>query len=198
MKKTILLSLLAFSLFSFTFHSFGYMTLFENANSAKYFKYGKHHYIEYFDNDKATFNDLEYYVRYRKYSWGDIDTAYYRKAQTNYYHFDSKNMTESISLPVEPKLGDKWFEADESWSYEVVETDQKFKTPAKKYKNCVKVHCVQITNKNKEKSSEYYLYYSPQYGYVGNVDGRGNILSYLSEMKVDAKEGDVIGEKSKN
>ena len=195
MKKIILLLIISTTLFSFTYiKTSGYITLFENSGSAKYFKYGNSSYFEYFDNNRITFDEKEYYIRYRKYGWGDIDTAYYRKGTKNYYHFDKKNMVESIVLPIEPKIGDKWFEKDKSWSYEVIEENQKFKTPAKKYKNCVKVYCKQLTNKNKEKSKEYYLFYSSEYGYVGNVNSKGKILSYLSEMKLNAKNGDKIGD----
>ena len=196
MKKIIGILSLSLALFSFTYYNLsGYVTLFENSNSAKYFKYGKSHYFEFFDNKKEIISGKEYYVNYRKYSWGDIDTTYFRKGVKYYYHINKKTLDESIVLPVNPKLGDDWLENDNSWSYEIIAEDQKFKTPAKKYKNCVKVHCKQLINKDKEKSKEYFLFYSPKFGYVGNVDVEGNILSYLSEVKLNAKEGDKIGGK---
>ena len=196
MKKAIGIIILSTTIFSFTQMKMdGYISLFENSSSAKYYKYGKSYYFESFDNNKEIIADKEYYVKYRKYGWGDIDTTYYRKGTYNYYHIDKKTLEESIVLPVNPKLGDKWMENDKSWSYEVMAEKQKFKTPVKKYKNCIKVHSKQLTNKDKEKSKEYFLYYSPEFGYVGNVDSRGKILSYLSEIKLNAKEGDKIGGK---
>ncbi len=196
MKKIVIVLFISVILCSFTYCSInGYITLFEDSSSAKYFKYGKSHYFEYFDNEKETLNSKQYYVCYRTYGWGDVDTTYYRKDDVNYYHFDKKTMSESVSLPISPKLGDKWFESDKSWSYEVISVDEKFKTPAKKYKNCVKVHCLQLTNKNKEKSKEYFLFYSPEFGYVGNVNSQGKVLSYLSQVKLNAKEGEIIGKK---
>ncbi|WP_417291079.1 hypothetical protein [Corallibacter sp.] len=196
MKKIIGILILSVIMLSFTqIKMNGYISLFENSSSAKYYKYGKSYYFEFFDNNKEIIADKEYYVRYRKYGWGDIDTTYYRKGTENYYHIDKKTLEESIILPVNPKLGDKWTENDKSWSYEVIAEGQKFKTPAKKYKNCIKVNCKQLINNNKEKSKEYFLYYSPEFGYVGNVNSKGKILSYLSEIKLNAKEGEKIGGK---
>ncbi|MBL1233541.1 MAG: hypothetical protein P1U44_01920 [Vicingaceae bacterium] len=196
MRKIIGIIILSITLLSFTYMKFsGYITLFENSNSAKYYKYGKSYYIEFFNNDKEVIGEKEYFVKYRKYSWGDIDTNYYRKGVDNYYHIDKKTLKESIILPINPKLGDNWMENDKSWSYEVVADNQKFKTPIKKYKNCIKVHCKQLTNKDKEKSNEYFLFYSPKFGFVGNVDSKDKILSYLSEVKLNAVEGEKIGEK---
>lgn len=195
MKKLIGILILALVLVSFTYKdSKGFITLFENASSAKYYKYGDSHYFESFDNDKEIIGDNEYYVRYRKYGWGTVDTTYYRKGTKNYYHINKKTLEESVILPVNPKVGDQWMENDKSWSYEVIANQQKFKTPAKKYKNCIKVRCKQLTNKDKSKNKEYLLYYSPEYGFVGNVNSKGKILSYLSEVKLNAKEGDVIGD----
>lgn len=196
MKKIIGILILAIIMFSFTqMEMDGYITLFENSNSAKYYNYGKSYYFESFDKEKEIIADKQYYVKYRKYGWGDIDTTYYRKGTDNYYHIDKKTLEESVVLPVNPKIGNKWTEIDKSWSYEIIAEDQKFKTPAKKYKNCIKVYCKQLTNKDKEKNKEYFLYYSPEFGYVGNEDAKGKILSYLSEVKLNAKEGDKIGGK---
>jgi len=196
MKKKIGILLLSMTLLSFTYMEVsGYISLFENSSSAKYYKYGRGYYFEYFDNDKETIGEKEYYVRYRKYSSGSIDTTYYRKGKDNYLHINKKTLEESIVLPVNPKIGDKWMENDKSWSYEVIESGQKFKTPSKNYKGCIKVHCKQLTNRDKQKSKEYFLYYSPKFGYVGNVNSKGKTLSYLSEIKLNAKEGESIGGK---
>ncbi|RED42998.1 hypothetical protein DFQ10_107186 [Winogradskyella eximia] len=87
MKKIIIILVCSFSLLSFTYNELdGYITLFENANSGKYFKYGKSHYFEFFAKDKELINNQQYYVKYRRYSWGDVDTTYYRKGKTYYYH----------------------------------------------------------------------------------------------------------------
>lgn len=194
MKKTAGILVLSILLFSFSYAKWqGYVTLFDNANSGKYYVYGKSHYFEYFDNEKQIIGDKEYYIKYRRYGWGKIDTTYYRKGTYNYYHIDKNTHIESIVLPINPKLGDRWKESDESWSYEVIADDQKFKTPGKKYKNCVKVHCKQLTNRDSKKSKSYFLFYSPEFGYVGNVDSNGKVLSYLKEVKLNAKEGDKIG-----
>ncbi|MEM8508459.1 MAG: hypothetical protein AAF717_11545 [Bacteroidota bacterium] len=171
----------------------GYIRLFEDASSAKYFTYGKTNYYEYFSNEKETINGTEYYVRFRKYGWGKVDTTYYRKGERYYLHFNKKVNQESKLLPLEPRKGDTWTESDNSWSYEVIAIEQKFKTLKEKYANCIKVHCVQLTGRDKEKSKEYFLYYSPKYGYFGNTDGEGKVLSYLSDFKLNAKTGDKLG-----
>ncbi|QNK77957.1 hypothetical protein H7F37_02390 [Winogradskyella sp. PAMC22761] len=195
MKKIIPIIILAVLLVAFKDQELkGYITLFEDGSSAKYYKYGDSHYFESFANNKETIGDKEYYVRYRKYGWGTVDTTYYRKGSENYYHINKKTLEESIILPVNPKVGDQWLEHDNSWSYEVIADQQKFKTPANKYKNCIKVRCKQLTNKDKRKNKEYLLYYSPEFGFVGNVDSKGKILSYLSDVKLNAKEGEVIGD----
>ncbi len=196
MKKNIALFTIFWILLSFTQSEMnGYISLFENSSSAKYYKYGKTHYFEFFDNKKEPINGKEYYIRYRKYGWGTTDTTYYRKGKEYYYHIDKKTLVESILLPIKPELGNKWLDADESWSYEVIATKQKFRTPKKKYANCIKVHCKQLTDRDSKKSKEYFLFYSPKYGYVGNVNHKGKVLSYLSELKLNAKEGDKIGGK---
>lgn len=175
-----------------------FVTLYESTNNAKYYKYtgkGKAYYFEYFDNAKKKIGNQNYYIRYRTYSSGRIDTTYFRKGEKNYYHLNLKTNKESIVLPVEPKLNDTWFESDKSWSYKVIAVNEKFKTPYRKFKGCVKVNCKQILDRDKHKAKEYFLYYDPQFGYVGNVNSRGKILSYLSEQKLNAKEGEVIGNK---
>lgn len=196
MKKNLKLILILLIVSSFAQQKMnGFITLFENPSSAKYYRYGKTNYFEYFDKQKKNFNGNEYYVRYRKYGWGDVDTTYYRKGSDFYFHFDKETNLESKLLPINPKLGDKWSESDGSWSYEVILVGQRFKTPKKKYQNCIKVHCRQITNRNKEKSKEYFLFYSPKYGYVGNTNQNGKVLSYLSQVKLDAKTGEKMSGK---
>ena len=170
-----------------------YMITSGNQQSASYFDYGKHSYVEYFQNNKKEIKGHEYSVLIRRYSWGKNDTTYYRVDEHNYLHFNQKTQSESIVLPRVPKKNYTWYENDSSWVYKILETDQKFKTPAKKYRNCVLVKANQLTNRDPEKFSEYYLYYSKGIGYVGNSDNKGNILSYLKEIVVDAKEGTKIG-----
>ena len=82
---------------------------------------------------------------------------------------------------------------DGSWSYRILKINQTFVTPEKEYPECILVECKQLTGKDKDKSNVYHLYYSKGYGYVGNIDKKGNVLSYLSKVVTDAKVGTVIG-----
>ncbi|MEP2278833.1 hypothetical protein [Maribacter sp.] len=194
MRKIIGILILAATLYSFTQMKMSdYITLFDDSSSGKYYKYGESFYFESFDNNKEVINEHEYFIKYRKYGWGDIDTTYYRKGTDYYYHINRYTFEESIVLPTNPKVGDSWMENDQSWSYEIISDRQKFKTPAKKYINCIKVHCKQLTNRDKKKNQEYFLFYSPEFGFVGNVDSKGKTLSYLSEIKLNAREGEKIG-----
>ncbi len=122
-----------------------YLTFYEDANTTKYFKMGNSTYLDYYLADKVKFRIYEYYVRIRKYSWGDTDTSYFREDDQNYYHFDPKVNSESIVMPKEIIQGQKWLEADSSWSYEVIGIDEKLSTPAKNYKGLIVIECVQLT-----------------------------------------------------
>lgn len=169
-----------------------YLTFYEESNTAKYFKMGNSAYLDYYLADKVKFGDHEYYARIRKYSWGKTDTSYFREDDQNYLHFDLKTNSESVVLPKQVELGQKWFEADSSWSYEIIGIDEKLETPAKKYKGLIVVECVQLTGRDKLKSKVYHMYYAEGLGMVGSVNN-GQLTSYLSEVKKGAKEGEKIG-----
>ena len=171
-----------------------YLMIYPNHKTASYYKYGKASYLEFFLDDKVKFGEHEYYARVRNYSWGSLDTAYFRKDETNFYHFDKITMTESLQLPRNPIVGQEWKDTDGSWSYKIIKVNQTFLTPEKEYPECILVECRQLTGKDKDKSPLYHLYYSKGYGYVGNVDSKGNVLSYLSKVVTDAKVGTVVGD----
>ena len=195
MKKIILAFILVITM-SFCFlEDNNYYLLFDNANNIKLFKYGKHYYYEYFTDEKKEINGNLYYVEIRKYSFGDVDTTYIRKSDINYLQFNRKTNSESILLPLIPKKGDNWLENDGSWKYEVIEENATFKTPNKNYENCILVKCKQLTSRDSEKNEEYLLYYSKDFGFVGNVDKEKNVLSYLNEIKLNTKKGDKISTK---
>ena len=195
MKKIILAFILVITM-SFCFlEDNNYYLLFDNANNIKLFKYGKHYYYEYFTDEKKEINGNLYYVEIRKYSFGDVDTTYIRKSDINYLQFNRKTNSESILLPLIPKKGDNWLENDGSWKYEVIEEKATFKTPNKTYENCILVKCKQLTSRDSEKNEEYLLYYSKDFGFVGNVDKEKNVLSYLNEIKLNTKKGDKISTK---
>ncbi len=166
-----------------------YLTFYEESNTAKYFKMGNSTYLDYFLKVKVKFGDNEYYARIRKYSWGKTDTSYFREGEKNYFHFDPKTNSESVVLPKQIKLGQKWFEADSSWSYEIIGIDEKLETPLKKYKGLIVIECIQLTSRDKLKSKVYHLYYAEGLGMIGSVNN-GQLTSYLAELKVNAKGGE--------
>lgn len=169
-----------------------YFPLFESASTAKYFKMGNSSYLDYFLDKKIQFGENEYNVRIRKYSWGVIDTAYFREDDKYYYHYYPKVNKESIFLPKIVSIGQKWLEEDKSWSYEIIGIDEKLETPKEKYKDLVVVECYQITDRDKDKSKVYHMYYARDIGMVGSVNN-GKLTSYLSEIKKNSKKGETIG-----
>lgn len=196
MMKSRFLILSVLCLFSFTLKSGQgeYFIINQNPNFARYFHYGKKSYVEYFLDKKQKMGPHEYSVRIRKYSWGDIDTAYYRMDEEKFYHYNKLIRAESIVIPRSPVINQQWFESDSSWVYTIIKTGQTLQTPLKKYKNCVIVECRQLTGRDPEKSQGYYLYYSKGNGYVGNINDKGVVLSYLKEIVKNASEGAKIGE----
>ena len=195
MKKIILGFILIITMSFCLLEDNNYYLLFEKANNIKLYKYGKHYYYEYFMDEKKEINGNLYYVEIRKYSFGDIDTTFIRKSDINYLQFNRKTNSESILLPLIPKKGDNWLENDGSWKYEVIEENATFKTPNKNYENCILVKCKQLTSRDSDKNEDYLLYYSKDFGFVGNVDNEKNVLSYLKEIKLNTKKGDKISTK---
>lgn len=195
MKKIILVFVIIFTMSFSLISDNNYYLLFEKANNIKLFKYGKHYYYEYFMDEKKEINGNLYYVEIRKYSFGDIDTTYIRKSDINYLQFNKTSNSESILLPIKPKIGDNWLENDGSWKYEVIEENAIFKTSNKNYDNCILLKCSQLTNRDSDKNEEYLLYYSKDFGFVGNVDKEKNVLSHLKEIKLNTKKGDKINTK---
>lgn len=169
-----------------------YLTFYEKPNTAKYFKTGNSAFLDYYLAGKVKFGDNEYYARIRNYSWGKTDTAYFRADNQSYYHFDPKVNSESVVLPKEIKMGQKWFEADGSWSYEVIGIREKLETPAKKYKGLIVVECIQLTDRDKQKDNVYHIYYAKGLGMIGSVNN-GQLSSYLAEVKKNAREGYKMG-----
>jgi len=170
----------------------GFVVLSEESNTAKYFKMGKLAYLDYYSLDKVKFGQYDYHQRLRVYSWGKIDTSYFREDDTHYLHFDHKNQSESVVLPKRIELGQKWYESDRSWSYEVIGLDEKLKTPFNKYKGLIVVECVQLTGRDKEKSKVYHMYYGEGIGLIASVNNK-QLTSYLAEIKTKPQDGDKIG-----
>jgi hypothetical protein len=159
-----------------------YFLVQQKSSSPKYFIMGNSAYSDNYLADKKTLNNKEYHSVIRTYSWGDADTAYYREDELNYYHFDQKNNMESIVLPKKVTIGQIWFEADKSWSYKIIDIDDKLETPEKTHTGLIVIECVQLTGRDKAKSKVYHMYYAKGIGMVGSVND-GILTSYLTEAK---------------
>lgn len=190
----IFFNLLAIMGVSQTIDSDKYLNFYNDMSTASYYKMGSSAYLDYYLSDKIIKGDHEYYTRIRKYSWGDSDTAYFRQDSNNFYHYDAKIDRESIVLPKKIEMGQKWFEADSSWSYEVIGIHESLVTPDKKYKDLIVVECKQLTDRDEQKSKAYHMYYAKGLGMVGSMND-GKLTSYLAEVKKNAKDGDKVGTK---
>ncbi|MBL7788767.1 MAG: hypothetical protein JNL75_02905 [Chitinophagales bacterium] len=169
-----------------------YIIFYEESNTAMYFKMGNSAHLDYYLPDKVKFGEFEYYAKIRHYTWGKIDTTYYREDDENYYHYDHRINKESIVLPKKVTLGQKWLEADSSWCYEIIGIDKQLQTPARNYEDLIVIECIQLTGRDKLKSKEYHLHYANGIGLIGS-ETNGKLTSYLAEVKKSAKEGEKIG-----
>jgi hypothetical protein len=192
-KKLIFIYVLIIGSISFILPNSDYFQIFTNSSTGSYYQYGKNSYFEYFLNEKFKFKEKEYFGRVRQYSWGTIDTTYFRRGEKFFCRYNTKTKLESIELPITPTKNQKWKEADGSWQYQILKVNCEFKAVKKTFKNCILVECKQVTNKDKDKSTIYYLYYSKNLGYVGNSTKNGKVLSYLKERKKNSQQGDIIG-----
>ncbi len=196
MKSITLLSflvLLTSLSFGQTKNAENYIISQEELSSGKFFKMvGDHSYMDFYLPEKVKFGDNEYHARVRLYSWLSADTAYFRENENSYLHFDSKTNRESVVLPKEVEVGQKWFEADSSWSYEIIGIDEVLETPEKTYRGLIVIECLQVTGRDKHKSAKYHLHYAKGIGLVGSITN-GRLNSYLSEVVKDPEKGDMIG-----
>ena len=195
MKTTALIfffALLTGIIYGQTKNTEKYLVFYEQVNTAKLYKSVNSTYLDYYLEDKVKFGENDYYAKIRKYSWGKTDTSYYREDDMNYYHFDPKVNSESVVLPKEIVMGQKWFEADGSLSYQVIGIDEELETPTKKYNRLIVLECKQLKDRDKQKSKVYHLYYSKGLGLVGSMNNM-QLTSYLADVKKKAKEGEKIG-----
>jgi hypothetical protein len=179
--KALVIVLLCFNLidcFAQTINTDKYYSIYSPESKDKHFVMANHSYIDSFKPDAKIFDGKKFYPRIRKYSWGSIDTAYYREDSENYYHFDTKINKESIVLPKKLTLNQIWYESDSSWSYQLIKIKDVLKTPAKKYKDLIVVECKQLKNRDTNKSSVYHIFYAKNYGMVASVSSN-KIISYL-------------------
>lgn len=159
-----------------------FIQIYNKSSKVSFYQNTNSSFTYYFLDKKASFNNKEYTVKIRTYSWGDVDTSYYRMDSTNFYHYKVSLNEESIVIPRKPILNQKWLESDNSWQYIVIKENQILTTPSKVYTDCVVLECKQLTNRDKSKSPVYYMYYSKGFGYVGNTDSNGKLLCYLKKI----------------
>jgi hypothetical protein len=135
-------------------------------------------------NQKFNYNSKSYFQSLRKYSWGQMDTSYYRiEKNGTIYYLDKESKKESIEIPGQPKISFRWTSSDKAWQYEIVGLNETLKTPKKEFLNCLVIKAEQISIRDKNKLPIYFNYYSKSIGYVGSkVDGQ--LMAYLIEWKL--------------
>lgn len=139
-------------------------------------------YLDFFLNEKTAINGKTYHVRVRLYSWGVNDTTFMRADEVAFYSLNRSKKLESVLLPKQVVVGQKWMEADGTWDYEIMSINGDLKTPAKKYKGLIIVSAVQRKQKDPEKQPAYLLYYDENTGLVASSND-GVLGSYLAEIK---------------
>lgn len=165
-----------------------YIPLTKQDGLTKVFKAGNNTFEDYFIEGISVLNGKEYFIKVRKYSWGSVDTSYYREDELNYYHFDKKNGKESIVMPKNIIVGHTWLEADSSWYYEVSSINEVLQTPSSKYTDVVVLKCMQMTNRDKNKGQIYFIYYAKDFGMVGSASN-GKLHAWLSEVRKEKPKG---------
>jgi hypothetical protein len=149
-------------------------------------------YNYYGSNDKVTvkvsdsdtvINGNKYFKLHRIYSWNSESVDYARNENGITFSYDDKTKGESIVIPNSPKIGFIWKHFDNSWEYEILSTDAKVTTPAGTHKKLLKIRAVQLTNRDKDKKSEYHLYFKKGIGNVA-TEGDGKLMTYLTNYKL--------------
>jgi len=134
-----------------------------------FFKMGNHSFVDEITRDNVKFDGKTYFESLRTYSWGTIDTSYYRTGTDGAtYYRDPKSKQESIEIPAQPKPGQSWISSDKAWKYTIVDTSRTFKALQKEFNNCLLIKAEQISGRDKDKLAVYENYYLSGVGYVGS------------------------------
>ncbi len=162
-----------------------YFVISDDPTVAKYFDMGRGSFVDYYLPEKRKGQGNEYSVRVRKYSWGAADTSYYREDANYFYSYYPEAKMESVLLPKQVHLGQKWFETMGSWSYEVVALDKTLNYFDREYKDLIEVLCTRlIENEATKKKMSYTMFYAKDHGLVASLS-EGRMISYFIELKKD-------------
>lgn len=144
-----------------------------------------HYIVDYRLKNDFDFNNNKYYARVRIYNSANIDTFYYRDTEMGLVYVDTKSFKETIEMPANPKVGDKWRE-NSNWVYEVKSINATLKTPLKEFTNLVEIECTQTTGETKNKFRKYNNFFAEGIGKVGSVVD-GTLITYIDLEKSKLK-----------
>lgn len=136
-------------------------------------------FVDYYLIQGFTFNSLQYSARVRVYSYTDVDTAYFRESQEGLVYVDPETFVETVDLPKNPQVGQKWQEPS-NWVYEIKSINASLQTPDKEFTNLIEIEAKQTTGESREKFTKYNNFYAEGIGYVGSMVN-GTVFSYLTE-----------------
>ncbi len=163
----------------------GYFVFGKNETIAWVYGIGDKSFIDFFQSTPVEINGKTYIPRIRRYSTGGMDTTYYRQGKEGVHHLNAAALTkgESLTMPSRVHVGQKWFEADSSWSYTVTSTTAQLDTLG----DLIVIRAMQVKGDAAQIGRTYDTYYAKGIGMIaGMVEGK--ILVYLKEIKAPPVE----------
>lgn len=125
----------------------------------------------------------KYFKIIRTYTFGENTESFARNEDQVSYSFDYKTKGETFTIPNELVVGKIWYQADNSWKYEIISVTATLKTPTDKYDNLLQIKASQLTNRDSEKLQKYDLFYQKGIGQIA-AKGNGQLMTYLIYSKV--------------
>jgi hypothetical protein len=135
------------------------------------------------DTVQKEIDGKNYYKVNRSYSWGESSESFNRVENDVVYVFDYKTNAVSVVIPKQIQKGIKWQEGDGSWNYKIINTNTSITTPVSTYTELLQVRASQLTGRDKEKASQYDLFYKNGIGLVA-TEVKGKLLTYLKKYEL--------------
>lgn len=133
---------------------------------------------------QSEINGNEYFKISRKYSWGYERFDYARMRNGEYLSYDELTKGESLIIPKNPREGTVWKHFDKSWEYEIISTNADLQTPSGNYSKLLKIRATQLSDRDKDKSQEYHLYFKKGVGKIAG-DTNGVLHTYLIDAQTN-------------